>query len=94
MDERGQWVLSPAYDLTFSSGPHGEQSTMVMGEGRAPTVEHLVKLGEEADISPERIHDIMSATQASLATWPELARQYGVSATNIKLIEKKQLVKA
>jgi serine/threonine-protein kinase HipA len=31
MDEAGLWRLSPAYDLTFSSGPGGEQSTTVMG---------------------------------------------------------------
>jgi len=31
MDAHGKWTLSPAYDLTFSSGPGGEQSTMVMG---------------------------------------------------------------
>lgn len=34
MDVSGQWRLSPAYDLTFSSGPQGEQSTTVMGEGK------------------------------------------------------------
>jgi serine/threonine-protein kinase HipA len=36
MDENGEWKLAPGYDLTFSSGPRGEQSTMVMGEGRNP----------------------------------------------------------
>ena len=36
MNEVGEWQLSPAYDLTFSSGPGGEQSTMVIGEGKTP----------------------------------------------------------
>lgn len=31
MDSTGSWKLSPAYDLTFASGPNGEQSTMVCG---------------------------------------------------------------
>ncbi len=89
MDETGQWKLSPAYDLTFSSGPHGEQSTMVMGEGRNPTVTHLIKLGEEAKMAKDRIHDIIQKTQISLAKWPEMAKQYGVSDANIKLIQHK-----
>lgn len=89
MDEQGQWALSPAYDLTFSSGPRGEQSTMVMGEGKAPKAEHLIKLGIDAKIDKTRIHEIIEQTQASLAKWPELAKQYGVSAANIKLIGEK-----
>lgn len=89
MDEQGQWMLAPAYDLTFSSGPRGEQSTMVMGEGQNPKAEHLIKLGEETKIPKDRIHEIIEQTQASLEKWPELAKHYGVSATNIKLIAEK-----
>ena len=33
MSAEGMWSVSPAYDLTFSSGPAGEHSTTVMGEG-------------------------------------------------------------
>jgi len=89
MDEQGQWKLSPGYDLTFSSGPRGEQSTMVMGEGRNPKAEHLIQLGEDSKIAEDRIHEIIGQTQASLAKWPGLAKHYGVSGTKIKLIDEK-----
>ncbi len=89
MDAQGQWKLSPAYDLTFSSGPRGEQSTMVMGEGRNPNVKHLLKLAEEAKLKKGRAAEIIEATKASLVKWPKLAKQYGVSDVNIKLIQKK-----
>lgn len=89
MDQSGQWVLSPAYDLTFSSGPRGEQSTMVMGEGRNPTVDHLIQLGEAAGLNKELVQNIIDATQESLTRWPELARIHGVSQANIKLIAQK-----
>ena len=89
MDEQGQWALSPAYDLTFSSGPRGEQSTMVMGEGKAPKAEHLIKLGIDAKIDKDRIQEIIQQTQVSLAKWPTLAKHHGVSATNIRLIGNK-----
>src|SRR5258708_18566569 len=39
LDDNHQWVFAPAYDLTFSDGPAGEQSTMVMGEGKNPGLE-------------------------------------------------------
>ena len=89
MNEQGQWALSPAYDLTFSSGPRGEQSTMVMGEGKAPKAEHLIKLGIDAKIDKDRIHEIIQQTQVSLAKWPRLAKHHGVNATNIRLIGNK-----
>ena len=89
MDSQGGWKLSPAYDLTFSSGPRGEQSTMVMGEGRNPNTSHLLKLADEAKIKKDRALEIINATKSSLSKWPELAKQYGVSDTNIKLIQSK-----
>ena len=87
MDQDGHWTLSPAYDLTFSSGPNKEQSTSVMGEGRTPSKEHLLKLAIEARIEKDRATEIIDATRSSLAKWPNLAKQYGVDDTNIKLIE-------
>ncbi len=89
MDAEGQWKLSPAYDLTFSSGPGGEQSTMVMGEGRNPGVEHLIKLGVEAKLAKLRITEIIEQTRSALSAWPELAKQYGVSEVMISLIAQR-----
>ena len=86
MNEFGEWKLSPAYDLTYSNGPGGEQSTMVMGEGRNITIEHLVKLGLEAKISKELIDQIIEKTRNSLSKWNYLANIYGISKSNIELI--------
>ena len=89
MSERGEWKLSPAYDLTFSSGPRGEQSTMVMGEGRRPGTEHLEKLGREAKIDEKNVLEIIEQTRAALSKWKTLAKQYSVSKGNINLIRQK-----
>lgn len=87
MDAQGRWRVAPAYDLTFSSGPGGEQSTLVLGEGRAPGQGHLLKLGEVAGLSAQRSRQIIDQTRAALVQWPALARQHGVSAGNIALIK-------
>ncbi len=89
MDAQGNWRLSPAYDLTFSYGPGGEQSTLVMGEGRNPGVEHLVKLGLEAKLAKSHITEIIDQTRAALSSWSSLAKQYGVSEVNVQLIAKR-----
>ena len=89
MDEEGHWQHSPAYDLTFSSGPGGEQSTTVMGEGRNPRAEHLLKLAKETNIKKQKAQEIVEQIQSSLENWTALAKNYGVSNTNIQLIQSK-----
>lgn len=89
MDAVGEWKLSPAYDLTFSSGSRGEQSTAVMGEGTNPSLEHLITLGTEAKIDLIKINEIIEQTRHALSQWMLLATQYGVSQANIKLINSK-----
>ena len=36
LNARNEWILSPGYDLVFSYGPGGEQSTLVMGKAKIP----------------------------------------------------------
>jgi serine/threonine-protein kinase HipA len=86
MDQFGEWKLSPAYDLTFSSGPNGHQSTMILGEGQNPTIAHLKELGKIADLKILKITEIIEQTKNALNDWEKLAIHYGVSKMNIKLI--------
>ncbi|MFD0700131.1 type II toxin-antitoxin system HipA family toxin [Myroides pelagicus] len=88
MNEFGQWKLSPAYDLTFSSGPGGEQSTMVMGEGKNISIKHLTKLGLEAKLSKDFIESVIEQTHSALARWTSLSENFGVSKSNRELIQK------
>ncbi|MCY3629565.1 MAG: type II toxin-antitoxin system HipA family toxin [Bacteroidota bacterium] len=86
MDETGAWKVSPAYDLTFSYGPGGEQSTMVMGEGKSPSMEHLRALGRRAEISDAKTEEILGRTKYSLGRWSELAKVHGVRTATHDLV--------
>lgn len=88
MDEAGVWKFAPAYDLTFSYGPGGEQSTMVMGEGKCPTLKHLLTLGSVASIPKARARDIIDSVKAALTMWKTLAVRHGVEPANIETICK------
>jgi serine/threonine-protein kinase HipA len=79
MDEAGTWTVSPAYDLTFSSGPSGEHSTMVMGEGKNPTKEHLLKLAGACNIRKDKASEIIHQVLAATEKWHEFASKVGVS---------------
>jgi serine/threonine-protein kinase HipA len=86
MDNQGNWTVSPAYDLTFSSGPAGEHSTMIMGEGKSPTKAHLLKLAGTCNIKQDKaleiIHQVLSATEK----WDTFATEIGASKLQTKNI--------
>lgn len=79
MDETGQWRLSPAYDLTFSQGIRGEQSTLVAGVGRDPGVDDLKRLASEVGMDPKQALREIDAVQTALSQWPSLAQGLGLS---------------
>jgi serine/threonine-protein kinase HipA len=88
MDEQGVWRLAPAYDLTFSPGPRGEQSTMIGGEGRNPNAGHLLKLAHHADLKPAQANEIIEQVRDALTQWNMLACEAGVARETILRIGK------
>ncbi len=80
MKKNGEWSFSPAYDLTYSHGPNGEQSTMVMGEGRSPGEEHLLALAAVANVDVKKAGRIIEQVRDSLSEFEKLAVEYEVSA--------------
>lgn len=89
LNEKGEWHLSPAYDLTFSSGPGGEQTTTVLGKGKNISIPDLMHLGSQAKISTQLSSLIIEQTQTALSEWASLAKHYGVMDENVELIDRK-----
>lgn len=86
MNAASEWRLAPAYDLTYSSGPGGEQTTTVMGQGKTPSDEHLQRLGAAADLPKAAVRQIIAQTRQAVSNWPTLARSHGVPPGTIKRI--------
>lgn len=78
MDEKGQWSVSPAYDLTFSHGVGGEHCTTVMGEGRHPTRSHLMKLAEIVGIKKSKASEVLDEVATAASQWLSFAEEAGV----------------
>lgn len=79
MDSAGTWTMAPAYDLTFSSGPGGEHSTMMMGNGKNPGEGEFLALAETAMLDKRAAQDIIERIKTVIAEWPQYAREAGVS---------------
>jgi serine/threonine-protein kinase HipA len=88
MDRSGTWRVSPAYDLTFSSGSGGEHNMLVAGEGRAPGQDHLLQLATKVGIARQAALDIISITRSATSQWKSFAADAGVRSSTIKRIQK------
>ena len=80
MTREGAWRLSPAYDLTFSSGMGGEHTTAVAGEGRSPGREHMLRVADAAGLKRAHAGEILERTREVVGRWLEFAEAAGVTA--------------
>jgi len=67
LNKNDDWVVSPAFDLTFSNGPGGQHQTSVDGFGTDITRSALLKAAGNADIKPNRMNHIIEEV-ADIAT--------------------------
>ena len=86
LNEKNEWILSPSYDLTYSFGPGGEHSTLYMGEGKNPTIEHLIALAKQNGI--KNYKDIIAQVKDAVNKWQILAKEAGISKNKILQIKK------
>ncbi len=87
LDDHGDWHVSPAYDLTFSSGPAGEHCSMIMGEGKTPGRAHLLKLAAACDIKKTKASEIIDEVVTAVQQWPLWAEEAAVSTRSKKKIQ-------
>ncbi|MFK0209191.1 type II toxin-antitoxin system HipA family toxin [Agrobacterium sp. NPDC090283] len=88
MDGNGRWSLAPAYDLTFSSGPDGEHSVAIAGEGRTPRMPHLLAVARAASISDQDAKDVIEQVRTAVDRWPQFAEKVGLSKSRTAEIDK------
>ncbi len=84
MDASGQWCVAPAYDLTFSSGPGGEHSTMMMGEGKSPNEEHFLRLAATVSIKDSQAKKVIVQVKDAIVNWVDFAQEAQLSKTSFK----------
>lgn len=74
------WLLGPAYDLTYSAGVgYTKQHQMTIGgKGDGFTRETLIAIGEKFNIHRPGL--IIDQTIEAFSQWPSLGKQWGVQA--------------
>ncbi len=67
-EKEKRWVLSPAYDLTYSNSIGGEHATCVNGNGRAPGIKDLLEVGVRAGIPENKARQIAENIEETVIT--------------------------
>lgn len=77
MDKRGQWRLSPAFDVTFSYNPAGDWTSShqmsVNGKRDGFELEDLRACARNAAMKRGRAETILAEVKAAVAEWPRFA---------------------
>lgn len=89
MNERGEWRLSPAYDLTYEyhSGAawYAEHHTSMNGKKRNWTLDDIEKVGQVYGIKkPKELFEKVETVFNE--KFPQLAKEYGISDERKKVI--------
>ena len=89
MDERGQWSISPAFDLTFTNGPGGYHTTSIMGEALRPTRAQLLALAKSGALSPPVAEAALKKVERAMEKFSVTAKELGVTATTAKTVQRR-----
>jgi serine/threonine-protein kinase HipA len=81
----GNWRLSPAYDLTYSSGVNGQHNMTVVGSG-TPKKSHLLQLAAEAGIGDKKANETIEQVAETVSLWPKFAKQFSLSQDSLKRV--------
>lgn len=57
-NNKKEWHLSPAYDLTYSSSFNGEHATTINGEGKNPALDDILTVAKNIGLNEKSAKDI------------------------------------
>lgn len=88
MSEKGEWALSPAYDLTFAKGANYTRTHQMTFAGKVDgfSLNDLAVVAEEFGIK-KRGKEIVDRTLDAMTQWPTLAKDAGVPTERIVEIQ-------
>ena len=92
MDRRGQWSLSPAYDVTYSYNASGAWTSRhqmsVNGKRDEFDIEDLIAFAGIAGLKPVKAKSIIAAICSVVGRWLDIANECGVDQKMAKQIAR------
>ena len=97
MNRRGEWRLSPAFDISYAWNPSGEWTSRhqmsVNGKRDGFERDDLLALARAADIKKARAEQMLKGVIEVVRRWPDFAKKAGVDNAQVKKIQASQRTK-
>lgn len=91
MNRRGEWSLSPAYDITFSYNPENiwlsAHQMSVNGKRHDIMNVDLMECGKRMDISTPRIRRVIEEVSSAIGKWQTIANSVGIREETMSAIQ-------
>lgn len=91
MNRRGEWKLSPAFDVSYAYDPKGRWTSQhqmsINGKRDLFTKEDLSSLARLAGIKTNRAYEMLESVTLIMRNWPDIARKAGVAKDRIRQIQ-------
>lgn len=92
MNQKGEWRLSPAFDVSYAYNPDGSwthQHQMSLSAKRDHfDLSDLVEFGVFCDLKPKKAEDIIRQMHTQVEHWPAFAEQAGVAEKTTQAIHR------
>lgn len=97
MNKKGEWCLSPAFDLTFSYSKKSiwvnSHQMLINGKADKITEEDLIAVAERIDIKKSDAKLIIKEIKDTVNKWDTFAEKAGLSKSNTELLKEILTVK-
>ena len=97
MNRRGEWSLSPAFDVTYAWNPTGEWTSRhqmsINGKREGFEREDLLALASTAGIKKARASQMLDRVIEAVRRWPDFAGKAEVPDRRVNEIQRKQSIK-
>jgi serine/threonine-protein kinase HipA len=91
MNRRGDWSLSPAYDVTFASDPDNRwlKAHQMTVNGKLSNIlkEDLMACGQKMDLKASKCHKIIEEVYSAVQAFQNIAQSVGIREKTIVLIQ-------
>jgi serine/threonine-protein kinase HipA len=94
MNRRGEWRLSPAFDVSYAWNPSGEWTSrhQMSVNGKRDDIERddLIALANAAQMKKARANELIDCVIDVVRRWPDFAAKAGVADSRVKEIQAQQ----
>lgn len=91
MNRRGEWRLSPAFDVSYAYDPKGywtsQHQMSINGKREMFTKQDLISLAKIAGIKSNRALEMLERVITTMRSWPEVADNIGIPEDRIRKIQ-------